>query len=130
MNIVWKYSSPIEENVIIKVARSHNIILPALLVKTIMKGNNGSPSKNKFYYDGGHNEDIFKTLLSYNPNDVENVYSALLALKNFPNLYPFGNDPAGNLICLKGKGVVLWKHETDVVIAVSPSLETFFNDLH
>lgn len=130
MKIDWKYASPIEENVINNVAKSHNITLPAMLVEIIMKGNNGSPSKNKFYYDHGNNEDIFKTLLSYNHIDIENVYSALDELKDHPSLYPFGNDPAGNFICLKGKSVVLWRHETNEIIPISESIESFFNDLH
>ena len=73
MDIQWKYSSPVEVNTIIAVAHSLNITLPELLVKMIKEGNNGSPSKRKFFYGNNNNEDIFKTLLSYNPNDVENV---------------------------------------------------------
>ena len=130
MDIQWKYSSPVEVNTIIAVAHSHNVTLPDLLIKIIKEGNNGSPSKRHFFYDNNKNEDIFKTLLSYNPDDVENVYSALAALHGNPSLYPFGNDPAGNFICLDGSKVVLWEHETHRVIPISDSIKSFFDELH
>lgn len=130
MDIHWKYASPVDMNTVIAVAHSHNISLPSLLVKMIMEGNNGSPSKRKFFYNDNKNEDVFKTMLSYNPNDVENVYSALAELHNTSSLYPFGNDPAGNFICLDGSKVVLWKHETHIIVPISNSVESFFNSLH
>lgn len=130
MNIQWKYSSPVEESTIIAVAHSHNVTLPNLLVKMIMEGNNGTPSKRKFFYDNDNNEDIFKTMLSYNPNDIENVYSALAELHGNPSLYPFGNDPGGNLICVKDSKVVLWKHENNIISPVSDSIDSFFEELH
>lgn len=130
MNIEWKYSSPVEETTVMALAKSHNVIIPSLLLDMIKRGNNGSPSKKKFSYDNGHNEDIFKTLLSYNPKDIENVYSALEELHGNPSLYPFGNDPAGNLICLKGQKVVLWRHETNTTAPISDSIESFFTELH
>ncbi|MDE6084657.1 MAG: SMI1/KNR4 family protein [Muribaculaceae bacterium] len=130
MSIQWKYSSPVEESEILAVAKKHNISLPNYLIQMIMVGNNGSPSPKKFFYEGGKNEDVFKTLLSYNPHDVENVYSALDELKEMPSLYPFGNDPAGNFICLNGTKVVLWKHEINQAVPVSDSVQLFFEGLH
>lgn len=130
MKIQWLYASPIDIDEVIKVANRHNITLPDLLLKAIMQGNNGAPEPDRFFYDNGANEDIFNTMLSYNPDDIENVYSALEALKECPGLYPFGNDPGGNLICLNGAKVVLWKHETDQTVPVADSIEVFFEGLH
>lgn len=130
MDIIWKYATPVQGNLVLKVAKDHAIELPEFLVKIIEKGNNGSPSKKLFYYDNNKNEDVFKTLLSYNRNDIENVYSALNTLKDYPALYPFGNDPAGNLICLENGKVVLWKHETLSIWPVSNTVEEFFHNLH
>lgn len=130
MSIQWKYSSPVEESEILTVAKKHNITLPSYLIQMIMVGNNGSPTPKKFLYGNGSNEDVFKTLLSYNPQDIENVFSALKELQGMPSLYPFGNDPAGNFICLKGTKVVLWKHETHEVAIVADSVESFFEGLH
>lgn len=130
MDIQWKYSSPVEVNTIIAVAHSHNVTLPDFLINMIKEGNNGSPSKRKFFYDNETNEDIFKTVLSYNPNDVENIYSALAELHGTPSLYPFGNDPAGNFICLDGSKIVLWNHETHQIRPIADTIESFVNGLH
>lgn len=130
MNIQWLFASPVDKDEVVKVAERHNVTLPDLLLQAIVQGNNGAPEPDRFFYDNGANEDIFSTMLSYNPADAENVYSALEALKGCPGLYPFGNDPGGNLLCLQGSKVVLWKHETDTAVPVSDSVEQFFAGLH
>lgn len=129
MDIIWKFASPVDESKIDEVSKNENVVLPELLKKIIMEGNNGTPNRNAFSF--GNNEDDFKTLLSYNPSDKENVYKAIKILKEAnQKLYPFGNDPAGDFICLDGHKVVLWDHETNKVIPLAPNVEDFFNGLH
>lgn len=129
MKIEWKFASPISIEKVDEVAKMENTILPSFLKKVISEGNNGTPSKNAFSF--GNNEEDFKTLLSYNPNDKENVYKAIKILKEAgQHLYPFANDPAGDLICLEGTKVVLWDHETNTIIPLSNNVEDFFNSLH
>lgn len=130
MNITWKYASPISIEEIDAVSKSEGVTLPEVLKSMIVEGNNGEPSKKHF--DSVICKDhVFKTLLSYNVKDGETVFNAIKVLKEAgANLYPFGNDPAGNLICMKGEQVVLWNHETGAEELVAHNVETFFNSLY
>ena len=75
-----------------------------------------------------------KTLLSFNPDDSENIWSANDSMdEEFQSNYiAFANDSAGNLICFKksNKLVVLWDHETDNVEAIAPSFSGFIKSLY
>lgn len=130
MNITWKYSSPISIEQIDAVSKLEGVTIPDVLKKMILEGNNGEPSK-KHFDSAFHKDHVFKTLLSYNEKDGETVFNAIKILKEAGvNLYPFGNDPAGNLICLKGDQVVLWNHETGAEELVANNVVAFFNSLY
>jgi len=131
MNITWKYASPVSEEQINKVERTYGIKVPTYLKNVIKDGNNGYPSKNKFDAKNSHDH-LFKTLLSYNEQEMENVFTAFAALKeaNATKMIPFGNDPAGNLICMKDNKVILWNHETGNMEDVCDSVVEFFDHLH
>lgn len=131
MNITWKYTSSVSDELIKSVEETFGISIPLSLRKVIKEGNNGYPSKNKFDAKQSK-EHLFKTLLSYYKNDLENVFVAFASLKesNTVGMIPFANDPAGNLICLKDSRVVLWNHETCSIEEVSDSIEDFFNSLY
>ena len=128
--ISWLFASHVEREIIEKVSGNYCFTLPEDLIQLIMTGNNGTPSKKKF--DSAHGkEHMVKTLLSYNPDDIENVYSAIEVLKeSCYRLYPIANDPAGNLICLSPKGIVLWDHETDSIDLIAPDIATFLSILY
>ena len=129
MELTWKYATPVSIEEVEKVASENGVILPSYLIKIILKGNNGDPSRNVFTYGNGK-EDIFKTLLSYRKSDVENIYRALKILKeDGVKIYPFGNDPGGNLICLDGEKVVLWNSETGTTVFISNNVIQFFENL-
>ena len=129
MELTWKFATPIPVEDIEKVAAENRVTLPPYLIQVIHEGNNGEPSKNIFSY-GKDKEDIFKTLLSYRKTDMENVYRALRILKEEGNkLYPFGNDPGGNLICLNGEEVVLWDSETNSSSFIAKNVVAFFEGL-
>ena len=131
MDITWKYASPVSERQINNVEKIWGFTVPNCLKEIIKIGNNGFPSKNKFDAKDTK-EHVIKTLLSYNENDIENVFTAFAALKesDIDKIFPFANDPAGNLICMNGSEVVLWNHETGTTEKVADSVNDFFEHLY
>ena len=130
MEITWKYATPISDELISEVESKYDIQLPEDLKSILKEGNNGVPSKRFFDTNVAEGHE-WKTLLSYDKSDIENVYSAISILKDVDvNLFPFGNDPAGNMICLKGGKVVFWNHETDALEFVADSISEFLAKLY
>lgn len=130
MEITWKYATPISDKLISEVENKYDIQLPEDLKSILKEGNNGVPSKGFFDTNvvEGHE---WKTLLSYDKSDIENVYSAIAILKDVDiDLFPFGNDPAGNMICLKRGKVVFWNHETDALEYIADSVSGFLTKLY
>ncbi len=129
-SITWKFSSHVDRETVVKVARDNGFSLPEDLIMLIMEGNNGIPSV-KHFDSVGAKEHLIKTLLSYNSADIENVYGAIDVLKESKfRLYPIANDPAGNLLCLSPQGIVLWNHENDTIDKVANSVSDFLNQLY
>lgn len=130
MRITWRYATPISDELISEVESNYDIQLPKELKSVLKEGNNGVPSKRFFdtYIAKGHE---WKTLLSYHKSDMENIYYALSILKDVDDdLFPFGNDPAGNIICIKENKVVFWHHETDEIEFVANSFSEFLAKLY
>ena len=80
---------------------------------------------------------VFCNLISFNEEEDTNVFSTLRILRNngLPNeLFPFGEDPFGNYLCLffneKDVTVVFWNHETNQIEKVSNSFLEFLNELY
>ena len=127
--ITWLFASQVARAVVEKVAKENGFTLPEDLIQLVLKGNNGTPSKKKFDSEHGR-EHMVKTILSYIPEDIENVYDAIDVLReSCYRLYPIANDPAGNLICLSPKGIVLWNHETDEVDFIAKTVTLFLESL-
>ena len=130
MEITWKYATPISDELISEVEGKYDIQLPKDLKSILKEGNNGVPSKRFFDTDVAEGHE-WKTLLSYYKNDIENVYSAISILKDVDiDLFPFGNDPAGNMICLKRGKVVFWNHVTDALEFIADSVSEFLAKLY
>ncbi|MEG2428775.1 MAG: SMI1/KNR4 family protein, partial [Oscillospiraceae bacterium] len=114
-DIEWKYVKPLVDPSTVKSFLEHNqVSLPAELVECIEKNNGGRPSIKLFNTDLGK-EYVFKSLLSYNEADVENIYTIYPALFKNTKLFPIGTDSAGNFICYDtaDNSYYLWKHETN-----------------
>ena len=106
MNIKWKRGSHIDESIIKEVETTFNISLPEDYKKVIAENNNARPSISTFDTEVSK-EHVFKKLLSLKHDDIENVYKAKKVLSTVDDsLFPFANDPAGNLICLKNGTVI------------------------
>ena len=131
MNITWKYVKPTTKEKINSVLEESPIKLPSELQELILSNNNGRPSLNIFDTEvsQGH---VFKKLLSFNQEDLENIYDAIEALKAEKNyLFPFASDPAGNFICVDASGtIVYWQHETSSVEKIASTTSKFLGKLH
>lgn len=130
MNITWKRGSHIDESVINEVETTFGISLPDDYKKVIADNNNARPSISTFNTEVSK-EHVFKKLLSLKNEDIENVYKAKKILSTVDeSLFPFANDPAGNLICLKNGTVVYWLHEDDSILKVANSFTEFLSSLY
>ncbi len=130
MNTHWKYIKPLkEEGVIEKFETLHNIKLPDDLKDVIKKYNGGRPEW-KLYDTEKENDKVFKTLLSFNREDIENIYTYCDIDTTIKGMIPFASDPAGNLFVLKDGKIFLWDHELDAVTFLADSFTEFLNKLH
>lgn len=128
--ITWKYVKELKnEKAIDEFEKEHNISYPQDLKQILIKYNGGRPSL-KFYDLPNEKDKEFKTLLSFNEDDIENVYK-YYPLDSFDkSLIPFASDPAGNYFVLKDNEIYLWNHETDRVEKISSTFTDFLNNLH
>ena len=127
MNITWKRGSHIDESIIKEVETTFNISLPEDYKKVIAENNNARPSISTFDTEVSK-EHVFKKLTK---DHIQNVYKAKKVLSTVDDsLFPFANDPAGNLICLKNGTVVYWLHEDDSILKVANSFTEFLSSLY
>lgn len=130
MSITWKRGSQIDERTISEVENAYGISLPQDYKDVVMNNNNARSSVTTFDTTVSK-EHVFKKLLSLKKEDIENVYKAKKVLSHIKDsLYPFGNDPAGNLLCLKNGKVVYWLHEDDTILNVADSFSDFLMKLY
>lgn len=128
----WKYIKPLkDEKSLDIIEEKFNFKIPIDLKECILKNNGGRPSRKVFDTDKSV-ERVIKTLLSYNENDIENIYRVLdIFKKEEIDLLPFAIDPSGNYICVdKENSVVLWNHETNIVEYIAKSFSEFLNRLY
>ena len=122
----WKYVKPLlKADAVDNFEKENNISLPQDLKQCITLNNGGRPSLNVF--DTGISKDrVFKTLLSFNESDKENIFTFFPIIHSQKNgLIPFASDPGGNFLCLMGTKVVLYLHENGNIEQVADS----FSDL-
>lgn len=128
--ITWKYVKELKNATAIDdFEKEHNFSYPQDLKQVLIKYNGGRPSL-KYYDLQSENDKEFKTLLSFNESDIENVYKCYPLDSSDKSLIPFASDPAGNYFVLKDNAVCLWNHETDRVEKISSTFTDFLNNLH
>ena len=126
----WKYVKPlINTNVISDFETQNKIALPQDLKDVIMAYNGGRPSL-RFYDLPGTKDKELKTLLSYNPDDLETVYKHYPLFQYMRSIVPFAVDPAGNLLVIDTGKVFFWDHETDELTFVADTFSAFLQMLH
>ena len=115
MDITWKYVKPLEDREAVNnFLNQHSLKLPQSLISVIEKHNGGRPSEKTIVTEA-NKEYVFKSLLSYNNDDLENIYSIYSDSFKKMQLYPLGSDAAGNFICFDygNDKYVLLNHETN-----------------
>ncbi len=115
MEITWKYIKPLDDpSAVTSFLNAYNVELPDKLIESIEKFNGGRPSEKQII-TSANREYVFKSMLSYNRNDKDTVYSVFPELFKGTQLFPFASDAAGNFICydMKLKNCVLLNHESN-----------------
>lgn len=129
-NITWKYVKPLESlESIAEYEALTRSQLPDDLREVIRLHNGGRPSL-KYYDLPGEKDKEFKTLLSFNRNDVENVFAVYPLDSADGALVPFASDPAGNFFVVRDGKVCLWQHESDSTIFLAETFSDFLETLH
>ena len=82
----------------------------------ILSNNGARPRPNVIRLQNGEENDV-KTFLSYNRGDTENIYKVIdYFIKEYNGtLIPFAIDSAGNYYCEKGKNIVLWTQNKEIL---------------
>ena len=129
-NQTWKYVKPLEDAHSIETfEKSHGISFPADLKEILRKYSGGRPPL-KLYDTAMEKNKEFKTLLSFNRSDIENIYKYYPLESSDTTLIPFASDPAGNYFVIKDGKVFLWDHETDETIFLANTFTDFFKAMH
>ena len=133
-NICWKYVSPLKVKSAVDVLEiKYHYPLPDDLKKCILEYNAGVPSPCLFDFGENKNK-VFGGLLSYNTDDLDNIYDFVALFENQDksglSMLPFGIDPAGNFICLKDEKIVFYDHETERAILICDTFTQFLEMLH
>lgn len=128
--ITWKYVKPlVDAGSIAEYESLVGTTLPEDLKNTIRTNNGGRPSLK--YYDLALEKDKeFKSLLSFNRGDVENVFAFYPLDSANKKLVPFATDPAGNFFVVKNGAIHLWLHEQDRTMFIAESFSAFLGMLH
>ncbi len=113
----WKYVKKLKNpNDVVEFLRKYNIVLPKQLVTCMERFNGGRPSEKEIITITSR-EYVFKTMLSYNSNDKDTIYSVYPGVFGETDWYPLASDAAGNFVCYdtSNKKYVLYNHEIDRV---------------
>lgn len=129
-NITWKYVKPLDSlESITEYEALTRSQLPDDIKEVIRLHNGGRPSLK--YYDLPEEKDKeFKTLLSFNRNDIENVFAVYPLDSADGALVPFASDSAGNFFVIRDGKVYLWQHELDTIVFLAESFSDFLETLH
>ena len=131
----WKY---VKANIDAKNIRQFEEVigfsLPLPVAEFILAHNNGRPRLNAVDMPSGE-ERIFEKLLSFNEDDVENVFSTYENLRADlkPELIAIALDPFGNYFCIDTKNdcqVEFWMQESGAVEHTGKKLLALMDALH
>lgn len=129
--VQWELTIPLKNPNAIEVFEIKFMYMLEDDIKEFFKRNNaGIPDKNLVLLANGE-EKVLDSLLSFNPNDDENVYDYAEHFRGAVKLekLPFAKDPFGNLFCLEKDKVLYWEQETDEFYLVNESFGEFIKKL-
>lgn len=127
----WTRVKPlVNKNAIAEFEAKYAVSLPEDFKKCIVENNAGRPRPNAILSKDGNEFDV-KVLLSYNKNDIENIYKVIdYFITNYKGkLLPFASDSAGNYYCFNNESVVLWTQENEIV-SICNSFADFARNLY
>ncbi|MBR6776695.1 MAG: SMI1/KNR4 family protein [Clostridia bacterium] len=115
---------------IVEAEKKYGVTLSAALKNCIVENNGGRPVPNAIKLANGEENDV-KILLSYNAEDIENIYKVISYFVNEykGSVVPFASDSEGNYYCEMNGKVVLWYQDGDIVQAAN-SFSEFLNSLY
>ncbi len=95
--------------------KKYGFSVPTDLKDCILAYNGGRPTPKVFSTDSGVEYEV-KSLLSYNEEDVENIYKVIdFFLKEYcTSVLPFAKDSGGNYYCVKDGKIVFWTQEMEM----------------
>lgn len=126
----WNRIKPLEQETSVQqVEKDYGVSLSIALKECILKNNGGRPFPNIIKLKNGEEYDV-KILLSYNTNDLENIYKVIQYFvdKYDGKVIPFAVDSAGNYYCEFDSKIVLWLQE-DAIIPICDSFDLFLKML-
>lgn len=131
MNQRWKYVKELQnKQAVTDFETQHNVVFPDDLKEWILKNNGGRPYNSTIDTEKTKSR-VFKSLLSFNPDDKETIFTVYDVLqKEDKSLLPFASDPSGNFFCIKNGKIVLWLHETGTIENVADSFSAMLKKLH
>lgn len=128
--LIWNYVKPLNQvNSVELFEQTYQVVFPDDLKEIIKTFNNGRPSL-KVFDIGTLKEREFKKLLSFNQEDMENIYDFLNLDSNQVGFIAFANDPAGNLIGLYNGKIYYWLHESDELLFLADTFTQFLDTLY
>lgn len=128
-NIEWKRIKALKElDSIEEFEKEKDIRLPDDLKELVLKNNGARPSL-RLVELSSHKELEIKALLSFNKDDIENIYNNIdfFKLEFNGKILPFATESSGDYFCidLGNKSIVYWEHETNEIKYVASNLDEF-----
>lgn len=134
MSIQWRYVKPLKETSLIEdfeCAMTYEF--PNSFKECILNNNGGRPSTSTFDTNKTKEREM-KSLLSFNKEDKENIWSVNEWVKSDLNniFIAFAIDNFGNLICfdVNNDSIVFWNHENNETELVAKSFDEFLGKLY
>lgn len=129
-SITWKYVKALKDKNAISVFEKENGITIPKDLRSVIENNNGGRPSLKYYDLKNEPDKEFKSLLSFNKEDVDNIYKFYPLDSSDKSLVPFAIDSAGNFFVLKNEKIGLWNHENDTVTIICNTFTDFLKMLH
>ena len=134
----FKYINNIDPSVLSDFEKKFKCKIPKDLKETLLNFNGAHSSLKTIDIPNTRGGQVFGSLLSYNDNDLNNVYTFLdpVSDNNFIDkngkliAIPFGISPGGDVFCIQNNKVMYWEHETNEFIFVSKSFSNFLHMLY
>lgn len=133
-NIVWKRVKPLSDsNTFSNFEKEYGILLPDFLKELIVNKNAGRPSLSIIKTADGNELEI-KSLLSFNKEDVENIYNVIEYFKKEfeGKIIPIATEPSGDYFCidLTNDSIFYWCHETNKLTFIAQNIFDFLKGLY